>query len=93
MPVTSLKIPDALKARVAAVAADRGKSAHAFMVEAIERETLLAEARASFVADALAAEKETLDSGLAYRGDDVQRYIAARAAGRKLPRPKAKPWR
>ena len=33
---TTLKLPDELKARIAAVAQQSGKSAHAFMVEALE---------------------------------------------------------
>jgi predicted transcriptional regulator len=93
MPVTSLKLPEALKARVAAAAAESGKSAHAFMVEAIERQTRIAELRAQFVGDALAAERETVESGRAYRADDVHRYIVAKAAKRRVARPRAKAWR
>jgi predicted transcriptional regulator len=54
MPVTSLKLPAKLKEQVAEVVADTDKSAHAFMIEAIERQTALAEARKRFVNDALA---------------------------------------
>jgi predicted transcriptional regulator len=93
MPVTSLKLPDELRNRIAAVAAESGKSAHAFMVDAIEQQTRLAEARMQFVGDALAAERETIESGVAYRADDVHRYIAAKVDGKKPPRPKAKAWR
>ena len=39
MSVTSLKLPDALKKRIAALVEGSGRSAHAFMVEAIARET------------------------------------------------------
>jgi hypothetical protein len=38
MSVTSLKLPDELKKRIAALVAGSGRSAHAFMVEAIARE-------------------------------------------------------
>lgn len=93
MRVTSLKLPESLKDRVAEVVADTGKSAHAFMIEAIERQTALAEARKRFVADALAAEQAMLRSGLAYRADEVHRYMAAKASGRKPARPKARSWR
>lgn len=88
MPVTSLKLPDDLKQRVARVIADTDQSAHAFMIEAIERQTALAEARKRFVADALAAEKATLRSGKAYAADDVHRYMRAKAAGERSARPK-----
>lgn len=37
MPATSLKLPDELKRRVAALVSETGQSAHAFMVEAIEQ--------------------------------------------------------
>lgn len=36
---TSLKLPDVLKKRIAALVEGSGRSAHAFMVEAIARET------------------------------------------------------
>lgn len=93
MQVTSLKLPENLKERVAEVVADTDKSAHAFMIEAIERQTALAEARKQFVADALAAEQAMLHSGKGYRAEEVHRYMQARALGKKRTRPKAKAWR
>ena len=48
--------------------------------------------RTSFVAEALAAEKQVRESGKAYRAEDVHRYIRARAAGRKSRRPKPVNW-
>jgi hypothetical protein len=47
MSVTSLKLPDELKKRIAALVAGNGQSAHAFMVEAIARETERASASLS----------------------------------------------
>jgi predicted transcriptional regulator len=93
MPVTSLKLPDELKERVVAAAADSGKSVHAFMLEAIERQTGLSEQRKHFVAEALAACEATRSAGRAYAADDVHRYMEAKAVGRAVRRPKAKPWR
>ncbi len=93
MRVTSLKLSDNLKDRVADVVADTDMSAHAFMVEAIERQTALAEARKQFVADALAAEQAMLRSGKGYRAEEVHRYMQAKALGKKPVRPKAKAWR
>ena len=90
---TSLKLPDKLRKRVAEVVADTGKSAHAFMIEAIEHQTALAEARKRFVADALNAEQAMLGSGKGYRADEVHRYLQAKAADRKATHPKAKTWR
>jgi predicted transcriptional regulator len=93
MRVTSLKLPAKLKERVAEVVADTDKSAHAFMIEAIERQTALAEARKRFVNDALAAEQTMLRSGKGYRAEEVHRYMLAKVSGKQPTRPKAKTWR
>ena len=90
---TSLKLPDELKARVATLAAQAGKTAHAYMLEAIERETALAEKRRAFVADALAAEQDMERTGLAYDAHDLHAYWRAKLAGKKPQKPKLKPWR
>ena len=50
MSTTTLKLPEELKERIAAAAADAGKSPHAFMVEALAAQTGLAERRRVFVA-------------------------------------------
>lgn len=89
MPATTtLKLPDNLKKRIAPLAESAGKTAHAWMVEAIETQATLAEKRKAFVADALAAEEEVRQTGLVYRAEDVHRYIRARASGKKAARPK-----
>lgn len=93
MPVTTLKLPDRLKSRVAKVIARTDQSAHAFMIEAIEKQTALAEQRKLFVADALAAENAMLRSGKGYVAKDVHGYLKAKASGKKASRPKAKAWR
>ncbi len=86
---TTLKLPDDLKRRIAPLARSTGKTPHAWMVEALELHTALAERRKAFVAEALAAEKEAAGSGEVYRAAAVHRYIRARAAGGKARRPKA----
>ncbi len=91
--MTSLKLPDQLKSRVHAAAASTGKSAHAFMLDAIEEQTRAAELRADFVAEALAADAEMASSGIGYPADAVHRYIDALAQGKKAKRPPAKSWR
>ena len=78
MATTTLKLPEELRARVAAVIEGTGQSAHAFMVEAIERQTRLAEQRRSFVADALAAREDAGRSGMGYPAGEVHRYMQAR---------------
>jgi predicted transcriptional regulator len=93
MGTTTLKLPDELKERVAEVVDGTGKSAHAFMVDAIEQQTRLAEQRKSFVADALKARDEAMRTGKAYSFEDVKRYYTARLAGKPAKRPRLKRWR
>lgn len=93
MATTSLKIPDELKQRAINAAQEQGMSPHAFMLNAIEQTVLSAEQRASFIAEALTAEQEMLESGQGYAAEDVHRYIKARLAGENPERPEAKPWR
>ena len=93
MATTTLKLPEELRTRVATVVEGTGQSAHAFMVEAIERQTQLAERRRGFVANALAAREEAYRSGLGYSASEVHRYMQARARGEKVARPQPRKWR
>ena len=92
MAVT-LKLPPELKDRVVSVVEGTDKSPHAFMVEAIEQQTSLAEKRKSFVASALAARRNFMRSGKAYAFEDVRKYFAARIAGKSARKPRLKRWR
>jgi len=93
MPATTtLKLPDNLKKRIAPLAESAGKTAHAWMVEAIETQATLAEKRTAFVADARAAEAEVERTGKVYAFDDVHRYMRALASGKKARRPKPVNW-
>jgi len=72
MPATTtLKLPVTLKSRIAPLAQAEGKTAHAWMVAALETQAALAEKRAAFIGDALAAEQEALQSGSVYAAEDV----------------------
>lgn len=93
MATTTLKLPPELKERVASVVKGTDKSPHAFMIEAIEEQTRRAELRKGFVADALAAREDALQTGKAYTLEDVKRYYAARVAGKPARRPRLKRWR
>jgi predicted transcriptional regulator len=92
MAVT-LKLPPELRERVASVVKGTEKSAHAFMVEAIEQQTTLAEKRKEFVALALARRREFERTGKGYALEDVRRYFAARIAGKRARKPRLKRWR
>lgn len=88
MSTTTLKIPDALKMRIAEAAAQTGKSAHAFMVDALEAETRRAELRSGFVNSALKAEQQVAKYGEVYSMDAVHRYFSDKLAGKAVKRPK-----
>ena len=68
MTTTSIKLSDELKSRAAAVAQERGVTPHAFMVEAIAAATAVAEQRAAFIAEALAAQAQMIDTGRSHLG-------------------------
>lgn len=85
---TTLKLPEDLKSRVIELAADAGQSPHAFMVDAIEQHTQLAERRRDFVDAALVGEQEVTRYGLVHDGDEVLAYLKARLEGRKATRPR-----
>lgn len=85
---TTLKLPDDLKARIATAAEQAGKSPHAFMVEALQMQTDLAERRREFVQSALLAEQEVAQYGLVYDADEVFSYLRDRLAGRPTQDPK-----
>ena len=93
MPMTSLKLSDELRRRIQEIVADSDRTAHAFMVDAIERAARAEELRQQFGEEARVAEEETLRSGKAYDAREVFGYLEARARGRKAKRPRLKSWR
>ena len=84
---TSLKLPDALKTRIAQVAALEGKTAHAFMIEAIARTVERAERDDAFheLADARWAAMEESVSW-----EEAKTWLEARSRGEAPPRPAAR---
>ena len=90
---TTLKISATLKRRVATAAKAADKSPHAFMLEAIERQTRLDEQRREFFSEALTARSEARETGQGYAAKEVHHYITARVRGEQAPRPKVRAWR
>ena len=89
---TTIKLPEALKQRIAPLAESAGKTAHAWMVEALDRQAGLAEAREAFIRDAESAASDIDAGGALYAAEDVAAYLLTRAAGkRSAARPKAEP--
>lgn len=87
---TTVKLPPKLKARVTALARKTGRSAHSFIVEAIERHTQREERVYDFVKEALAADADIESTGEVYRAEDVHAWLERLAKGEKPSRPK--PW-
>lgn len=88
---TTLKLPEKLKARIARIAKESGRSPHGVMVEAIEREVDRTERYRRFVKDAQAADK-AIDAGAeVYGAEDVHAWMERLARDGKAERPK--PWR
>jgi predicted transcriptional regulator len=88
---TTLKLPRELKDRIARVAKKTGRTPHAFMVEALERQTLREETVEAFVQEALAADRGIEAGDAVYGADDVHTWLSRLARGERPARPK--PWR
>lgn len=86
---TSLKLPDALKTRIAQVAAFEGKTAHALMVDTLQE--AMENALAQWYADGEASYQETLGTNAVFGAADVKAYVVARLQGDKPDQPKAQP--
>ena len=91
MTTTTLKISPQLKQRISRLAKESGKSAHAFMVQALEREATREERMRQFVRDAIASDSAAEAGAPVYRAEDVYAWMERRAKGEKLSIPK--PWR
>ena len=83
MATTSLKLPDNLKERITKLAADTGKSAHAFMVEAIAEQTERIEEDRAFMARAIASKKHFDETGIGYPAEEVHAYVREMLKGNK----------
>jgi predicted transcriptional regulator len=87
---TTIRIDDDLKARVAAAAEHAGKTAHAFILDAIARTVEQVELDEAFhrVADARWA--NLLATGTTVPWEDAKTWLAARARGERARRPAAR---
>jgi predicted transcriptional regulator len=84
---TTVKLPPKLKKRIAPLAKAAGKSAHAWMVDALASEVEREELRRSFVAEALESQAEVAAGGPVYASEDVSAYLSAKIVGKKPKRP------
>lgn len=84
---TTVKLPPALKRRIAPLARAAGKTPHAWMVEALAEQVERSERQEAFLAEALASKREVAEGGPVFDAGEVLDYLRARAAGRKARRP------
>jgi predicted transcriptional regulator len=90
MTTTTIRIEDDLKARVAAAAERAGKTAHAFILEAIAQTVEQAELDEAFhrVADERWA--KVLASGKTVPWDEAKAWLEARSRGERPRKPVAR---
>ncbi|HLM54387.1 MAG TPA: DUF1778 domain-containing protein [Pseudoxanthomonas sp.] len=90
MSTTTIRLPDALKARIAKAAEAAGTTAHNFILEAIAEKADQAERRADFHAQADQRWAEFLETGESIPWDEMRRYLMDRIHGKAGARPVAR---
>ena len=90
MSTTTIRIDDALKQRVAAAAEYAGKSAHAFIVDALARTVEQVEMDAEFYLVAEGRWEHVLASGKTVPWEATKTYLAARSRGERPRKPAAR---
>ncbi|MCF8151787.1 MAG: CopG family transcriptional regulator [Burkholderiaceae bacterium] len=90
MTTTTIRLPEDLKARVAAAAKRAGTTAHGFILEAIAEKAAQEELRADF--DAAAEERYAgiVASGKTIPWQKMRAYLEDRIAGKAARRPAAR---
>jgi predicted transcriptional regulator len=90
MSTTTVRLPERLKVRIERLAAARGSTAHAFMLDAIAEVADRMERRQAFEVEAERRLKEMARTGEYLTLDDLRAYGAALARGEKPAPPKAR---
>ena len=90
MSTTTIRLPDALKARIAKAAEAAGTTSHNFILEAIAEKAELAERRAEFHALADQRYAQFLESGESIPWEDARAWLQQRMAGKRVKRPVAR---
>jgi len=87
---TTIRLPPKLRARLAVLAKQTGRSAHSLIVEAVERHADYEEQLHSLIKEALAANASLDKAGQVYRAQDVHEWLRRLAADAPAERPT--PW-
>jgi len=89
MSTTTIRIEDALKARIATAAQQAGKTAHAFILDAISQTVDQVEQDNAFNALADQRWANIQAGGKTVPWDDAKAYLTARANGKPARKPAA----
>lgn len=81
MPTTTIRIPEELKARVAAVAEQAGVTSHSFILQAIAEKTQQAELRRDFEEEAEKRYANIIATGEIIPWNDMRGYLESYLAG------------
>jgi len=90
MSTTTIRLPEELKARVAAAAKHAGTTAHGFILEAIAEKAAQEELRADFVAAAEERYAGIVATGKTIPWQEMRGYLEERLAGKAAKRPAAR---
>ena len=90
MSTTTIRLPDAPKARIAKAAEAAGTTSHNFILEAIAEKAELAERRAECHALADQRYAQFLDTGESIPWEDARAWLRRRLAGKPAKRPAAR---
>lgn len=90
MSTTTIRLEDELKARVAATAARSGKTAHAFIVDAIAQTVEQAELDEELHRIANERWNDLLATGKTVPWEEAKAYLRAKAASKNPARPAAR---
>ena len=93
MSTTTIRLEDGLKARVAAAADRAGKTAHAFILDAIAQTVDQNELDNEFQRVADRRWTKVLETGKTVPWDDAKAYLKIRANGERQSRPTARKLR
>ncbi len=90
MSTTTIRLPDALKARIAVAAKRAGTTTHGFILEAIAEKAEQADHRADFDAVAEARYAAIVATGKSIPWQEMRGYLEARIAGKAIKPPVAR---
>jgi len=90
MPTTTIRLPEALKARIAAAAKRAGTTSHNFILEAIAEKADQEERRTEFNQIAEQRYARIVATGKTIPWSEMRSYLEDRVAGGKAKRPSAR---